>query len=168
LPLAALKNAKRETFALEYVKDHNAIQAYIRAGYSPKGAGQAAHKLLKIAEVAARIAELDAKLADEALISAKEIILELKRIGFSDPGQILDERGNCRTLNEMPEDIRRCIASVKFSGDGGTEVKFWPKNHALELLGKYRELKMWTDKVELTGKDGGQFTVKVVSYEGDE
>jgi hypothetical protein len=57
----------------------------------------------------------------------------------------------------MPEDIRRSIASVKFSGDGGTEVKFWSKNQALELLGKYRA--MWTDKTELTGKDGGPLKV---------
>ncbi len=151
--MAALGNAKHETFCLEYVKDHNASEAYVRAGYSAKGAGQAAHKLLKNTEVTARIAELEAGLADKALVTVEEIISELKLIAHSDPGQLLDERGNCHTLNEMPEALRRCISSVKFSGDGGTEVKFWPKNNALELLGKYRA--MWTEKTEVTGKDGG-------------
>lgn len=161
-------NPKQQAFVREYLIDLNATQAAIRVGYSAKTAKQIGSRLLTVVDVAKAIEAGTAKQADEALVNAKEIIGELKRIGFSDPGQILDERGNCRTLNEMPEDIRRCIASVRFSGDGGTEVRFWPKGHALELLGKYRDLKMWTDKVEVTGKDGGAFTVKVVSYEGDE
>lgn len=157
--MPALSNLKHEAFCLEFVKDHNASEAYVRAGYSAKGAGQAAHKLLKNAEVAARIAELEAELADKAKVSAERILEELCRIGFSDPGQILNENGMCRTLNEMPEDIRRCISSVKFSGDGGTEVKFWPKNNALELLGKYRA--MWTDKAEVSGPGGAEISINI-------
>lgn len=144
---------QRATFAREYVKDHNAAAAYVRAGYSAKGAGQAAHKLLKNAEIAAFIAELEAKLATKADITAEEIIRELKHIGFSDPGRVLGENGYLLPLNEMPEDIRRAISSVEMGGDGGTKIKFWPKNNALELLGK--RLAMWIERTELTGKDGG-------------
>jgi phage terminase small subunit len=157
--LAALANLKHEAFAREFIKDHNASEAYVRAGYSPKGAGQAAHKLLKNAEVAARIAELEAEVAEKAQVTVKEILDELKLIAHSDPGQLLNEQGICRTLNEMPESIRRCISSVKFSGDGGTEVRFWPKNNALELLGKYRA--MWTEKTEVTGADGGAVSIVI-------
>ncbi len=152
-------NPKHAAFCREYVKDHNASEAYVRAGYSVKGAGQSAYRLLRNAEVIAFIAGLEAKLANEAEVSAGAIIRELKRIGFSDAGQLLDERGNCKTLNEMPEDIRRCIASVRFSGDGGTEVKFWPKNQALELLGKH--LAMWTEKTELSGPGGGPVPISI-------
>ena len=42
------------------------------------------------------------------------------------------------------------------------KVKFWDKPRALELLGKY--LKMFTDKFEHTGKNGGPITFKVVDY----
>ena len=37
---------KQERFCHEYLKDFNAAAAYIRAGYSPKGAQQNAYKLL--------------------------------------------------------------------------------------------------------------------------
>ncbi len=152
-------NPKQAAFVREYLVDLNATQAAIRAGYSKKTAGVQGHELLKKPEIAAAVAAKGKSAADRAGATAEEILRELGRIGFSDAGQILDERGNCRTLNEMPEDIRRCISSVRFSGDGGTEVKFWPKNQALELLGKYRA--MWTEKTELSGPGGGPVPISI-------
>lgn len=46
---------KRLRFVEEILKDGNATQSYIRSGFSPNGADQAAHKLLRIAEVRAEI-----------------------------------------------------------------------------------------------------------------
>lgn len=152
-------NPKQAAFVREYLVDRNATQAATRAGYSEKTAKQIGSKLLTVVDVAAAIDAGTKKQAASLGVKAEDILRELMRIGYSDTGQLLDERGNCRTLNEMPEDIRRCIASVKFSGDGGTEVKLWPKNNALELLGKH--LKMFTEKLELTGKDGGAVQVAV-------
>lgn len=154
-------NPKQAAFVREYLVDRNATQAAIRAGYSPKTAKEIGHENLTKPHVRAAIDAGTAKQTEAAGITGDRILRELGRIAFSDTGQILDERGMCRSLNEMPEDIRRCISAVKFSGDGGTEVKFWPKNHALELLGKYRELKLWTEKVELTGKDGEALRVSI-------
>jgi hypothetical protein len=37
------------------------------------------------------------------------------------------------------------------------KIKFWDKRGSLELLG--RHLKLFTDKTELTGKDGGPIDV---------
>lgn len=146
-------NPKQAAFVREYLIDRNATQAAIRAGYSAKTARSVGSENLTKPDIRAAIDAESAKLAEEVGVTAKEIISELRRIGFADAGQILDERGVCRSLNEMPEDIRRCISSVKFSGDGGTEVKFWPKNNALELLGK--RLALWTEKTEVSGSGGG-------------
>ena len=42
---------KKELFCQEYIKDLNATQAYIRAGYSENGAGQGGERLLKTVDV---------------------------------------------------------------------------------------------------------------------
>jgi phage terminase small subunit len=152
-------NPKQAAFVREYLVDLNATQAAIRVGYSPKTAKQQGSRLLTNADIAKAIEAGKADVAQDAHATKEQILQELARIGFSDPGQILNEDGVCRTLNEMPEDIRRCISSVKFSGDGGTEVKFWPKNQALELLGKYRS--MWVERLEHTGKDGEKLSVSI-------
>ncbi len=151
-------NPKHAAFAREVVKDHNGTQAAIRAGYSANGASVTANRLLANPKIKAAVAELESKAAAKAQVTLEEVVGELRRVGFSDAGQILDERGVCRSLNEMPEDIRRCISSVKFSGDGGTEVRFWPKTQALELLGKHLGLK---DKVEISGPDGGPVPISI-------
>lgn len=150
---------KQAAFVREYLVDLNATQAAIRVGYSPKTAKVQGSRLLTNAAIRAAVEAGKADQTQDAIATKEQILQELARIGFSDAGQILDERGVCRSLNEMPEDIRRCISSVKFSGDGGTEVKFWPKNQALELLGKYRS--MWVERMEHTGKDGEKLSVSI-------
>lgn len=60
----------------------------------------------------------------------------------------------------MPEEVRRVVAGMdidrKTTEDGNTcttrMIKFSDKLKALELLG--RHFKMWTDRSEITGKDG--------------
>jgi phage terminase small subunit len=56
---------KRTRFAEEYLVDLNAIQAAIRAGYSPKTAKQQGSWLLRKVEVAEAVAEAQAKKAAE-------------------------------------------------------------------------------------------------------
>lgn len=63
-------NAKRARFVTEYLKDSNATQAAIRAGYSKKTAGSQGHDLLKEPEIAAAVSARAAKAgmtADEVL-----------------------------------------------------------------------------------------------------
>jgi len=53
-----LRNARRERFAQEFVKDLNQTQAAIRAGYSAKTARVKGSQLMGFSDVAARVAEL--------------------------------------------------------------------------------------------------------------
>ena len=65
---------RRMAFCGEYVVDHNATQAYIRAGYSKKGASQGAERLLRNVEVKAEIARREAKLAQTATVTVADVV----------------------------------------------------------------------------------------------
>lgn len=71
---------KHKRFVAEYLKDLNATQAYIRAGYSENGAGQSAEKLLKNPEIAAAVAKGQEKLVESAEIDAAQIIKDLQTL----------------------------------------------------------------------------------------
>ena len=83
-----LKNARRERFAQEFVKDLNQTKAAERAGYKcPHVKGS---QLMAVPEVAARIAELQACVAERNEITVDEIVTNLResRQLAHDKGQI--------------------------------------------------------------------------------
>ena len=72
--------ARQELFCLEYIKDGNATQAAIRAGYKPKYAGTNADKLLKNTNIRARIDELMAEVQQEKIADAEEVLRHLTSV----------------------------------------------------------------------------------------
>lgn len=154
---------KQERFCQEYVKDFNASQAAIRAGYSEKGSTVQGTRLLANVSVRARVASLKALVEREAIVSAVDVLKELKRLATVDLGGAFDQNGKLLPVHMMPEDVRRALAGIdvfdEFEGTGRdrekigetTKIKIHDKTRALELLGKY--LKMFTDKVELDVSD---------------
>ena len=62
-------NPKQRAFCIEYIKDHNATQAAIRAGYSEKTAYSQGQRLLKNVEASRFVAELE----KDAVPDAEEI-----------------------------------------------------------------------------------------------
>lgn len=146
---------RRLLFVAEYIRLRgNGKQAAIKAGYSEKNAEAQASRLLAEPAVREAVDAALARAADQAEVDAAEVLRELKKIGFADPAQIIGADGKVLPLNKMPEDIRRCIASIDlqpvFRWDDKLEkeehvgdelkIKFWPKVTALELLGKNRKL----------------------------
>ena len=63
-------NAQRERFAFEYVKDLNATQAAIRAGYSERTARSIGQRLLTIVAVAELITKLKLEITQTIKIDA--------------------------------------------------------------------------------------------------
>ena len=55
---------KREAFIREYLIDENATQAAIRAGYSPRTAGQQGYRLLKDAQISTAIEQARSKVIE--------------------------------------------------------------------------------------------------------
>lgn len=68
---------KRENFCLEYIKDSNATQAAIRAGYSKNSAQEQSSRLLSKDIIKARVKELQAKRAKDCGRSASELVTKL-------------------------------------------------------------------------------------------
>lgn len=71
---------KMELFAREYVKDYNATQAAIRAGYSEKTASSQGSRLLKNPKVLELIKENQKALVESSCLSEEKIIIELLTI----------------------------------------------------------------------------------------
>jgi hypothetical protein len=98
--MAVLAYSKHEQFAQLVVKGVRATKAYVSAGYSPKGARQSASRMLKNADVRARVREL--KEANSAEVIALEISSRNSRIRALQKrwdrlraglDRLLDERG---------------------------------------------------------------------------
>lgn len=124
--MAVLPNAKWELFAQEIAKGKDGSEAIIAAGYktNPRAASVSANRLLKDANVRARIDELLAK-RDEIEREATEKAVEALAI---DKGWV---------MSQLVENVQM----AKTAGD------LAPANKALELLGK--ELGMFIERREV-------------------
>jgi phage terminase small subunit len=141
-------------FCQEYLIDLNGTQAAIRAGYAPRSANVTASQLLTKPNIQRRVQELfDAR---------------SKRVQVNQD----------YVLSVIVETIERCRQSVrpKLARDGEHDLTETPTGEGLayvfdaanilrgtDQLG--RHLKMFTDKVEHTGKDGG--AVKLITASMD-
>src|SRR5690625_847346 len=96
---------KRKRFANEYLIDLNATQAAIRAGYSPKSAGQQGSELLKNPNVRAYIDARLAELSARTGVNQERIMRELARVAFLDPTELAD-MNTAEVLKDASKDDR--------------------------------------------------------------
>jgi phage terminase small subunit len=136
---------KQALFAAEYAKDHNGMQAAIRAGYSPKTAGEQAFRLLKKAEITARVEQTFAKALKKEEMTVHEVMHEYARIARSDASSYYNEDGTLKPLSSLSEEARRAISEIeiKESADGKLrgKIKLHSKIAALDALAKI--FKLW-------------------------
>lgn len=145
---------KQNAFVAEYLKDLNATEAAIRAGYSKKTAHSAGPRLLANVEVKQAVDEALARRAARVEVKSDDVLRELLRLAMVDVGEAFDTDGKLRALHEMPADVRRAISAVEVTtsaDDDGelsrlTKVKFWDKKGSLDSL--MRHLGLFKDKVE--------------------
>lgn len=150
---------RQQRFVQEYLLDLNATQAAIRAGYSSRTAEQQGPRLLGYAGVKRAIQAAQAKRAERVEVKQDEVLRELLRVAMADLRDAFDDAGKMRPVSEWPDSVAAFISSIEFDDAGGVKkVRLWPKVSALELLGKH--LKLFTEKVEHTGKDGGPLKIE--------
>ena len=150
---------KRRIFIDEYLKDCNATQAAIRAGYSENGAKQQGSHLLTLIDVSE---EINKRLADKAM-AADEVIRRLTEHARGDIGDFLDiesmsyhinlekakELGLTHLIKKVKE--RTVMTSNKSGEETEThtfEIELYDAQAALALLGKYHGL--FVDRTDIT------------------
>lgn len=145
-------NPKQAAFVREYLIDLNATQAAIRAGYSKKTAYSQGERLLKHAEIKKHIAAASAERAKRTEITSDYVLGTIcetvERCRQSYP--VLDRKGE-QVYVETPEG--KHAAAYVFDSKGVLK--------GCELLGKH--LKLFVEKHEHTGKDGGPIETKELS-----
>lgn len=161
---------KRRRFIDEYLKDCNATQAAIRAGYAEKGSRVTGHRLLTDANISEEIK----RRLDEKSMKADEVIQRLTDMARSDMGDFMTIEGVAHYLDlEKAKELglthlikkvkdRVVMTSNKDGEDTEThniEVELYDAQAALALLGRYH--KLFTDNVDLTS-GGKEFVLRVV------
>ena len=165
--MAELKNVKHDVFCREYIKDLNASQAAIRAGYSAKTANRTGSYLLSNHDIQARIEELKADRVEEVKIDANYVLKRLIEIDEMDVADILDDGGDFLPIRKWPKTWRTTLSGLDIaiinSGDTEAIIKKikWPdKVKNLELLGKHIGVGAFTEKVDHTSSDGSMSPAK--------
>lgn len=92
---------RHERFVAEYLKDLNATQAYIRAGYRPRGAQASASKLLKQPQIEAAIAEGQRRLAQTLRITVERMAAEYATIAFANVDDFITVEGDGRVRVDL-------------------------------------------------------------------
>ncbi|EHS3846832.1 TPA: terminase small subunit [Escherichia coli] len=168
---------KQELFAREYLKDLNATQAAIRAGYSEKTANEQASRLLANVNVQNFVAELKAARIEQTGIDAAYVLRRLVEIDQMDVLDIMTDDMSLKPVSEWPASWRRYLSGFDlaemFEGRGDDremvgilkKIKWPDKVKNLELLGRHVSVQAFKDNVknEVTGADGGPVRTEITN-----
>jgi len=127
-------NNKQAQFVLEYVKDFNATQAAIRAGYSKKTAGQQGGRLLKNVYLREELSKAIVQRSELTKIDAAWVLAKAADLA------------------------NKCLGETKVmvpgkDGDDIEETQFHPAaaRGALEIVGKHVDVKAFDNSIPLVG-----------------
>lgn len=142
---AARMDEERNKWITEFMVDFNPVAASLRLfpAMIPVEARRLGGKMLRHPKTQAVLkAQLQRKLEDQE-VSPDRVLVELARIAFFDPLDLLDDQGELKPLSQIPAHARRAIAGldVKVTPQGVTRsVRFHSKIEALGNLGKHLKL----------------------------
>jgi phage terminase small subunit len=151
-------------------------QAYNAERMKDKTIDEAAARLAADSKVAARIQQLTDELKERNMVTVERVLAELAKVGFADIKDYLQYKtvkapvGEDKETGEPVIDYRPIIdvidsgevdgapiQEVSIGKDGTFKFKLHDKMAALDKMGKF--LGMFTDKMEVTGKDGGPIDI---------
>lgn len=158
--------AAQERFVAELLADgqRNATQAALKAGCTVKSAPVQGCKWLKLPKIREALAKKTAELAKNLDIDAEWVLRRLKMLSDFDVRKFYHANGNLKQVSELDDETAFALQGLEVEklfehfGKGAaaetgtvTKIKFADKGINLERIG--RHLKMFTDKVEVSGMD---------------
>jgi phage terminase small subunit len=179
-----LKNAKHEAVLQHFIAAQDRVGWKSYVAIYPNSSQRAAEtgwsRLLKNAEFAARKDALERavveRVVERTAITKERVLAELALIGFAnmqDYAAIFPDGEVAMLSREHAAAIQELVVDTYMDGAGDearavkrVRFKLGDKRAALVDIG--RHLKMFTDKHEVTGKDGGPVETKDVSAPIDE
>jgi len=120
---------KMRRFAYEYVVDHNATQAAIRAGYSRKSARSTGQKLIKNPAILAFIGKIEREAVERSELSTDLVLQRLYEALNWEARDLTDENGILLPPHELPDHVQcqvdtitQRVLKVTSYEDGTTET----------------------------------------------
>ena len=146
-------NNKQRVFVEEYLKCWNGAEAARRADY--KHPRQQAVRLLSDINIQQ---EIQGRI-EEKCMDADEVLIRLADQARGVSADYIDDFGFVKFKKLKAAGLTHLIKKVK-RNQQGIEIEFYDQQRAMELIGKH--LKMWTEKHEVTGKDGESVKVEII------
>ena len=143
-------------FAIEYLKDQNGREAYIRAGYKSHGqtATGNAHRLLKNPKIQAVIMHEMNLRKKRTRIDADWVLKRLADEVDADLSELYNKDMTLKAVHEWPEIWRKGLVSgidvEALNGEKGTitKIKLSDRLKRIELIGKHIDVKAFVERFE--------------------
>lgn len=145
-------------------------QAYDAKNMTDKQIDEEACKLAANPKVSQRLSNLKGELKNRNMVTVERVMAEYAKLGFFDPRKLFCADGKPKDITELDDETAACLAGLDvqevYEGYGEDrefvgyvkKYKLTDKKSALDSIA--RCLGMFTDKVEMTGKDGGPIETK--------
>lgn len=141
---------RQKKFIDQYMVDFIGGDAVRRSKvFKTKYPDQTAAQLLRNPAVQAEIARRRKAQTDRLQIKADEVLLEIKKLAFSDLRKAFNDDGSLKDMSEIPDDVAAALAGIDvdelFDGRGEDrqkigytkKIKLWDKLKALQMLGEH-------------------------------
>jgi phage terminase small subunit len=158
---------KQQRFVEEYLRDLNATQAALRAGYSKRTANEQAAQLMKHPEIIAAIDAAKTDRSERAGVSADWVLRRLVEEAEADLADLYDDKGDLRPIEDWPPIWRRGLVqgieiNALYEGQGADRVqvgevkkiRISDRVRRIELIGKHVRINAFQEQVAVTGLDG--------------
>ena len=142
---------KRRVFVEEYLRCFNATEAARRAGY--KYPNKLGPRLVKVGVVA----DLIQQRIQEKAMAADEVLLRLGEQARAEHAEYIRADGSVDLERLLKDGKGHLVKGTKWDRQGNLVVDFYDAQSALVHIGKHH--KMFTERHEVTGKDGGAIAV---------
>jgi phage terminase small subunit len=148
-------------------------QAYSCENMTDKSIDEVACVLAADLKVKSRLEELENELKLRNMVTIERVVTEYAKLGFFDPRNLFKPDGSPKEITELDDDTAASLAGLDvqevYEGFGEDrqfvgyvkKYKLSDKKAALDSMAKY--LGMFTDKVEVSGKNGGPIEYSYMS-----